>query len=970
MPRTLLLAFALLVGCSATGVTDPAPASSTPSPPTTDPGPGPSAGPSAGPSSLVLPGLLDDSDAPFPTDEAVTVGQLDNGLRYYVRANDHPGAKAELRLVIGSGSVDESGPDTGVAHFLEHMLFNGTEDFPENELVATLRSFGASFGADVNASTGYEATVYELSVPDTSVELGLTVLEQWLSHATIDPVDVEAERGVVLDEWRTRTQSTFGRLFATVEPMFLDGSPYLGRSPIGGDESIRSMTAETLRAYYDRHYRPDNAAVVVVGDIDVDAVVTEIERRFAPVTARGEAGAPVEFSFPVDLEPDAAVHLDPDQRTVDVEITFPLPATPVTSTLGLRVAVLDALALDIVMRRLDDDVVAGTAPFDDVTGGSNSFVTGLDAPGVYAFTDAGRAVATAQAILDEFERVRRFGFDEFELGIARESLAAVFRSRFDGRDSTQDRDYADSYVDDALDGTGYPSIADEYELVTEILDAVDVEALDLRFRTRLANTAPHLVVTAPTGSADTVPTVGELLELVEGVADRALDPRPLEGELPESLMARPEPVEPLTVTRVVDDGNELFDPVRIEFPNGVTVILNTNGIVDGQVFLEGASRGGTSLVADDDVVDALYAAEIVTSSGVASYDAALLDRILAGADVGVDAWLEPYSEHVGGSAATADLEVMFQLIHLLMTQPRVDEVALRRVVNRYGPVIDDPASDASLSAVDALLDLRYPGELRYAVLPTPEEFATLDQDGVRRVWGERFGTVDGWVFVLSGDFDVEEVTGLAASYLGTLSAGAPETPIDVEDPPPSSGIRVEIQAGTGETGSVSSLSTVAIGSVSGSSRVLADLVTQLLAARLIDVVREEFGDSYSPSAGTSLYLDPDPVVETYVFATGAPDRVAVLADLVSGEIADLVAGGATEREYSDAFAQVSERYRFVDNGEFVSELLLDELEPAWDLDTYLTRVETLASLDADDVLAFLRSALAPERAIEVLVTPR
>ena len=228
----------------------------------------------------LLPGLIDLSDDPIPNDDAVRTGTLENGLVFYVRRNDNPGGKADLRLAIRAGSVDELGDETGVAHFVEHMLFNGTEQFPENELIDTLRGFGAAFGADVNAYTTFDETVYTLTVPnaDESVETGLNVLEQWLSHATFDETQVVAERGVVLDEWRVRTQSTRGRLFEVAEEMYLTGSPYAGRSPIGTDSSIEGMPRDVLTGYYDAWYRPDNAAIVVVGDIDVDEIVGDIER--------------------------------------------------------------------------------------------------------------------------------------------------------------------------------------------------------------------------------------------------------------------------------------------------------------------------------------------------------------------------------------------------------------------------------------------------------------------------------------------------------------------------------------------------------------------------------------------------------------------------------------------------------------------------------------------------------------------
>ncbi|MDH5521486.1 MAG: insulinase family protein, partial [Acidimicrobiia bacterium] len=701
-----------------------------------------------------LPGLLDPSDGKLVNDVSVRVGTLENGLRYYIRENDNPGGKADLRLAIKAGSVDEFGPSTGVAHFVEHMLFNGTEKFPENELIDVLRSFGAAFGADINAYTAFDETVYLLTVPnqEQSLEAGLNVLEQWLSHATFAADQVVAERGVVLDEWRVRTQSTQGRLFDVAERMYLAGTPYENRSPIGSDDSISGMSDQELRDYYDAWYRPDNAAVIVVGDIDVDEVEADILRLFGPAVARSDQPVGIDVEFEIATEPAFGLHSDPDQRTVDVEVTLPLPAFRSVGTAAWRLQLIDLIISDSLIRRLDQDVAAGNAPFDQIVPGTNSFVESLDAPALYAITDAGRAETTLQALLDEYERAYRFGFTTDEIETAKSSLRAGYDSVYAGRDSAQDVDYADDYVDHFLTGSPYPSIADEYDTSIGILAEISAEAVDLRFRARWTNTAPHVIISTPQADADQMPSEADVLAMVAAVADRDISPREGLRDLPDSLMARPDRISPVSIDNVISGGNALFDPVEIVYPNGVRVILNTNTIVEGQVFFQASSPGGSSLVADEDVVDALYAADIVTSSGLGEYNQAELAQILAGDDVEVGAWITPYLENFAGSAANADIEVLLQMLHLYMTQPRFDPVALSQLRSQLGPAIDDPASSPGLAGDDALLDARYPGELRYASLPTPEQFDTLDLVGVERVWTSRYGNAADWVFVFSGDF--------------------------------------------------------------------------------------------------------------------------------------------------------------------------------------------------------------------------
>ncbi len=924
---------------------------------------------------LSLPGLLDSSDEALPNDDAVRIGTLDNGLVYYVRENDNPGGKADMRLIVRAGSVDEFSDETGVAHFVEHMLFNGTEQFPENELIDTLRSFGAAFGADVNAYTSFDETVYTLTVPnaDESVELGLNVLEQWLSHATFDEAQVVAERGVVLDEWRVRTQSTQGRLFEVAEAMYLGGTPYAGRSPIGERDSIGSMPQPILREYYDRWYRPDNAAIVVVGDIEADDIVRDIERLFGQTTATdADVGPRASKTFDLDLDPDVGVHVDADQPTVDVEVTLPIPATEGDGTLAARAELLDVMIYDALVRRLEQDLATGEAPFDDIAQGGNNFVDTLDAPALYAFTDADRVDDTLVALLDEYERAFRFGFSVDETEVARDTIRSLVETRYGGRDSTQDRDYADTLVEAFLDEGSYPSIDDEYDATTALLDGITPDALTMRFRARWANSAPHVIISTPVRVADLMPTEAEVLAMIAATPTRPLEARGSQRDLPDELMARPEPQAPSSIEPVLPQGGDsLFDPVRVVYPNGVTVIVNSNQIVEAQVFFQAASPGGSSLVEDRDVVDALYAPDIVTSSGLADFNETELAQITAGTDTEIGAWIDPYVDHLAGSAASADIEVLLQQLHLYMAQPRVDPVALNQVRSRVGPLVADPASDARAAGDDALLDLRYPGELRYASLPTPDEFDTLDLDGVERVWRDRFGDASDWVFVFAGDIDVDEVIALTDSYLGTLpGSGVVEQWVDVSGPPPADVAGDEVSAGTGDTATVTMLFTSPLADIDARVRVTAEVATELIQARLTDVIREELGESYSPSTVSLVSTDPDPIIETYVFVTGSPDRVGSIADLVVAEFDDLGTNGPTDQEFFNAFAQVEEALNFVNNGTFVQELLDAEIHPDREIEDYLFEFAELQALTADDVRAYVDEHMPPERYVRVTVVPR
>jgi zinc protease len=923
-----------------------------------------------------LPGLLDPTDDVLPNDDVVRTGTLDNGLQYYVRNNDNPGAKASLQLAINAGSVDELGDSTGLAHFVEHMLFNGTELFPENELIDVLRSFGAEFGPDVNAYTSFDETVYQLSVPnaDQSVAVGMQVLEQWLSHATFDEAQVEAERGVVLDEWRRSTQSTSGRLFEVAQAMYFPGTDYLDRSPIGDDASIETMSAAELVEYYEAWYRPDNAAVIVVGDIDVDDIVDQITTLFEPATpARPDMPERPNTTFELDPEPRFALHADPDQTTVDVEVTLPLPAVPGSAGAANRAQLLDQVIFSSIVRRLDQDVAAGLAPFDEIGPGSNSFVSGLDAPALYAFTDETRVDETLRSLLDEYERAYRFGFTADEIGVAVAELQANLDGFYAGRDSLQDTFFADVYVQSFLTGAAYPSVDVEYEAALAELAAITPEAVDLRFAARWTNAAPHVIISAPESSAGDMPTEADVFAAIEATADRQLTAREALRDLPDQLMERPPAVEPVDENLVAEGRWEwpTFDPLEVVFDNGVTAVFTSNTIVEGRVYVQGSSPGGTSLVADEDVIDALYAPDIVFSSGIAEYDAAEFAQITSAADVNLGAWSTPYLDNFGGDFATADAEALFQQLHLYMTDARFDEVALGQLQSQIGPVVDDPSTDRDLAMGEALSDTRYSGEPRYSVLPTPDEFATLDLAGVERVWRDSHANASDWTFVFAGDFDIDDFIELAGAYLGSLpGTGRTDQPVDVAGPPPAGVVSVEVNAGTGDSALATLLFTTDTAPLTETLRAEIDVAQQVLDARLTDVVREEFGESYSPYSQIVHGRDPELVMSIYVSVTGAPDRMQQVIDLVTGEVADLAANGPTPNEFDLAFAQVEEAYQFVDNGEFVEELINDALYADHDIVSYVFGDLGLGDVSPTSVQSFIAAHAPIDQFIVVTGLPR
>jgi zinc protease len=940
----------------------------------------------AAPASTAAPQSLDGSTpitAPDPNglpsiaeaDPSIVSGTLDNGLRYVIRSNDNPGGRVEMRLVVNAGSALETDSQLGVAHFLEHMLFNGTEQFPENELVAVLRSFGAAFGADINASTSYDETVYELTVPtaDASVvQTGLDILEQWLSAATIDQAQVEAERGVVLDEWRGSASSSDGRIFDGLQQLFLTGSPYENRDPIGTEEAITAMDAGPLRAFYDDWYRPDNASIVIVGDIDPSTIEQGITDRFAPLTPRGTSPERSELLVTPSTDPQSLVLSDPDVPQGFAQVTLPTtPVTGVSPEADLQTSILDSMAFDIIATRLGNDALRGDAPFDDARVDSSGFVRGLDAPEIVVSADGASMEASTQAVFDEYERVRRFGFTEAEVDRAVSSVRSSADSTHDGRDSRQDADFAAEYVRHVLTDEPTPTADAEYALVNAILDRATPETVAYGLVNRLADTGAHVMVVVPDGEAAALPPDDTWVAQARAMRDRTLEPRPAEAAITGELMVAPDPVEERSNDSLSDGSVISFvAPTVLTFDNGVQVSLNTTDIVQGQVAFEGRSPGGLAVLDDADIPAADAAGQVVGQSGVATYDQVALDAFLADKDANVQLSIDPFTEGMGGSAATSDLEVLFQLIHLYMTRPRVDQVALDQYLTDELPYAQDPSIDPGYAEYEALIDARYDDPA--FLLPTVDSLNSITTDDIERVVRDRFGDASGFAFAFSGDFDLEQATDLARRYLGTLPATGRTETVDYVEPPPPPGIVVKkVNAGQGDQAGVSMLFT-APATNSRRDAIAAQVVQEVITNRLTDTIREELGDSYSPSAYVDIGDGAQPYAQTYLSNSTGPELVDQVEQAVLAQLDDLRTNGPSDVEFEAATETIRQQLDLFSNEQINDEVLSLLTDPggASSLDEFLDQPALLVGITAADIQQYLQAWLPVDQYLEVQVRPR
>ena len=897
-------------------------------------------------------------------DADIRTGVLDNGLTYFVRRNTAPGGRLQLRLVIDAGSVLEDDDQGGAAHFLEHMMFNGTQRWPENELVAVLESFGAQFGPDINAYTGYDETVYQLEVgsDSESVALAFDVLREWAANATIDQADVVDERGVVIEEWRLRDQGISGRIGALFEQLLLAGTGYEARPPIGTLAALEQTNAAELRRFYEDWYRPDLMAIIAVGDLPVDRLEDEIVDRFSDLTGPVATRERVQPLVPVSSAPRIVTFADPELPSAFAEFLYPGPVVVPGSYGALRDVMASQVAWDIVAERLDRDIVAGTASYFAIGAVEIPFARELSVPGLEVDANAEDLGSAILAIAREVERVRRYGFTEAEFARAVERRRAQVDQTLAAQGTRQDIEFAEALVDTFLAGVPLPAARDAHELDIRALDELTVERVEERFLS-VVTAAPAVLAIGPDEFAGALPTEDQIAQLLDFVVTAEIEPRPDEESTATMLMDRPTPAS------VVDRRDDIFDVVWLEFANGVVVGLIETPIAENTVVLGAASGGGYSVADADAVTEAVSIADIVSLSGVGDFDRIALEQLLAGEVVRLAPYLSPVQEGLTGEAATEDLETLLQLVHLFMTEPRADGSAVESYISQVRPFFSAPLEVPGLASDVTLANARYGVDNLWYTFPRVEELDTFDVDLALDFYRDRFGDASDFVFVLSGDFDSAEVEPLVAAYLGTLpGSGREDAFVDRQPDPPDGVISETVAVGSDPQGNVSILLTGVL-EASNDERIHARLLELIATTRLRDRLREALSATYSPQILVDTYDAPDEIIETYIQVSGDPERLAEISAETLGVLNDLATDGPTATELASAQEQLSTEYELVSNEFWVDTLIFYALNPDESLVDVAGRIEAVFATTTSDIRVLAATAWPPNEYIEVRQVP-
>lgn len=833
---------------------------------------------------------------PMPTDPQITIGKLPNGMRYYIRANKTPEKRAELRLVVNAGSILEDDDQQGMAHLVEHMAFNGTTHFPKNEIVSFMESLGMRFGADVNAYTSFDETVYELTVPTDkpdAMDRALLILEDWAHNLTFDPKEIEKERGVVMEEWRLGRGANF-RMLNKIFPVLLNGSRYADRIPIGTPEVIQNGKQERLKQFYKDWYRPDLMAVVAVGDFDKVTMEKMITAHFASIPATSNPRKRTIFDVPDHAETTYVIATDKEANTTTVEVDTILPKRPEGPVSTYRQQIVDRLFSGMLSSRLSEITQNPDAPFTLGFGGRSSFIGRTkDAAALTAIVKEGGVERGLDALLTEADRVVRFGFTATELERQKQAALRNYERIALEKGNRQSNSRADEYVRNFLEAETLPSADDEYALHKRFLPEITLDEVNKLAREWFVDRDRTIIVRAPEKAGVAVPDQTKLAAVVKGISAKELKPYVDTVSTAALLDASPKPGMVVKTST-----NDTTGITEWELSNGVKVVLKPTSFKEDEILFRATSPGGSSLASDKDYIPASTATQAVTAGGVGKLSAVDLRKFMTGKVAAAAPFISELEEGLNGSSSRKDLETMFQLIYLRFTAPRADPNAFSAQTAQMKSILGNQAAVPEFAFSSAIMAARYQNHPRRRI-PTPELVDEWNLDKSMAFYKDRFADASDFTFVFVGSVDLATMKPLVEKYLGALpSIHRKESWKDVGVRQPSDVVVKKVEKGV-EPKSLSLIAFNGPFEYNQTNRVAIRAMGEILQRRLLETIREDLGGTYSVGVNPTYEKFPTQTYSVSITFGSAPDRTENLIKRVFEEIEKLKNEGPTDQQVTD-----------------------------------------------------------------------
>jgi zinc protease len=829
----------------------------------------------------------------LPVDHNVIIGRLPNGLTYYIRANAEPKNRAQLYLVNKVGSVLETDAQQGLAHFTEHMSFDGTRDFPKNQLVDYLQKSGVKFGADLNAATTFDETVYELPLPTDSVavfERGFNILANWAGYDTFDPAELDRERGVILEEARQRGKNAQERLQQQIYPVLFNNSRYASRLPIGKEEIIKTVSADAIRNFYQEWYRPDLQAVIVVGDFDPKRVEQLIKQNFSSLKNPPVEKPRIIYNDPPSPGTSIVVATDKEFPYTLAEIIVKHPETIVKTgsqyLQGVRVALFNQMLnarIGELSQKRNPPFLFGQASYGPFLGRQDAFVTVAVSKSDSDLEVAVKAVAT------ETERARRFGFTITELERAKQNALQQLQNEYKERDKTPSSEYVQEYEQNFLKGEAIPGIDFEYNFYVNNIGKITLAELNAMAGKFISDQNRVIVIEAPDKEKTNLPNQATVLNWLSAASANLT---PYVDNVSTKPLLDKIPAPSVTVRAVSDDS---IATATLTLSNGVKIILKPTDFKNDQMLISGYSFGGTSLASDDDFTSANLAGDIIGNSGVGNFNQIQLDKMLAGKNVSLTPYISDNSQGINGSSTPQDFETALQLLYLYFTQPRKDPDIWQSTISQANAFLNNRNLDPNNVYRDTIAAVLSNHNFRGMTI-TPGRLNAASLDKAYSFYKARFADASGFTFTFVGNFDIGNIKPLLETYLGGLpSTNSKETYKNLDIHPPAGQITKTIYKGIGDKATVQ---LVFSGDYNYNelNNVQMDALEAVIQLKLIDRLRQEESGVYSPGVRASYVKIPEGRYSFTISFTCAPTNVDKLIAATLDEINKIKQNGAQQTD--------------------------------------------------------------------------
>ncbi len=830
----------------------------------------------------------------LPFDPQVRTGTLPNGLKYYIRHNGKPEHRAELRLVVHAGSVLEDDDQQGLAHLNEHMCFNGTIKYPHNTLESFLEEHGARFGADLNASTSFDETIYKETLPTDQgavLDSGLDILAEWAHNVTFDSIEVQKERGVVGEEWRLG-RGAFERIYNKQAPVIFAGSEYAKRNPIGLKPIIDTAHRSTIMRFYHDWYRPDLMAVIVVGDFDAAQMEEKVKALFTPLTNPPNERPRTQFPIPSHAETFVATNVDKEMPQTIFSMLFERPAQDEVTVGDYRTHMMIALYNEMLNARIEEAIQKGEAPFAYAGAQDGNFLGRQRAFTMFALLRQDSVDAGISALLGEVYRARQGGFGPGELERAKKTLMSKVERQWQERSKTKSADFVREYISNFTDNEPSPGIDYEYDLYKQYLNSISLDEVNALTPKLLDHASPVMTFEGPETSGFTPPSKEELLGLLDKAQHEHFAAYN-DKTSNEPLLAK----TPKAGTIVNEQTIPSIGVTIWTLSNGARVVLKPTDFKDDEILFHATAPGGSSIAPDAEFRSAEVGDNVVENSGIGDFDKTTLKKMLAGKEVEVTPFIYSLQQGLDGHSTKKDLVSLFQLSHLYMTQPRYDSVAAAAFVERQKAVLQNMHKMPEVTYYDSLQVTMAQHHIREQP-ETAETMSEVNSPKAYEYYKELFSDASGFTFFFVGNIDLKTIRPLVEQYLASLPSSENHVAWrDVGIQPPKGVVVKNVYSGS-EPKSIVSMIYTGHKKFSREDRFRLSAMAQAFGIKLREDIREDKSGVYYVRVQPTFTKYPHDEYEITINFGCSPARVDELVAEVRRQL-DTLTSQPMEQTYID-----------------------------------------------------------------------